>query len=249
MTLDGRVAFVTGAGEGIGRGLALGLAGAGCDLIVAGRRMDLLEAVRQEISGLGVRACALAIDVTNIESIRAAEQEALDGLGPIDILVNNAAVSVNRAPSEISEGDWDKIMDTGPKGVFFCSQILGSAMRDRGYGKIINLSSTLSRGVVPGASVYGASKAAISYLTRSLASEWAPFGVRVNALAPASTLTPSRMSGMTPEREAALVSRIPLGRLGTVEDLVPAAVFLASPESDFVTGQTLYVDGGWTARS
>ena len=211
--------------------------------------MDLLEEVRQEILGLGVRAHAVAIDVTNIESIRAAEQEALDGLGPIDILVNNAAVSVNRAPSEISEGDWDKIMDTGPKGVFFCSQILGSAMRDRGYGKIINLSSTLSRGVVPGASVYGASKAAISYLTRSLASEWAPFGVRVNALAPASTLTPSRMSGMTPEREAALVSRIPLGRLGTVEDLIPAAVFLASPESDFVTGQTLYVDGGWTARS
>ena len=249
MIPDGRVAFVTGAGEGIGRGLALGLARAGCDLIVAGRRVDLVEAVRKEIVDLGRRAYALAIDVTDIESIRAAGRETLEVLGPIEVLVNNAAVSVNRPPSEISERDWDMIMDTGPKGVFFCSQILGSSMRDRGYGKIINLSSTLSRGVVPGASVYGASKAAISYLTRSLAAEWAPFGVRVNALAPASTLTPSRIAGMTPEREAALVSRIPLGRLGTVEDLVPAAVFLAGPESDFVTGQTLYVDGGWTARS
>ena len=248
MTLEGRVAFITGAGEGIGRGLAIGLARAGCDLIVAGRRMELLEEARQEILGLGVRAHAVAIDVTSIESIRVAQKSSAV-LGPIDILVNNAAVSVNRSPSEISERDWDMIMDTGPKGVFFCSQILGSEMRERGYGKIINLSSTLSRGVVPGASVYGTSKAAISYLTRSLAAEWARNGVRVNALAPASTLTPSRMTGMTPDREAALVSRIPLGRLGTVEDLVPAAVFLASPESDFITGQTLYVDGGWTARS
>jgi NAD(P)-dependent dehydrogenase (short-subunit alcohol dehydrogenase family) len=211
--------------------------------------MKLLEAVRQEIVGLDVRAYAVAVDVTSIDSILAAQDEATGALGAIDILVNNAAASVNRDPSEISEHDWDLIMDTGPKGVFFCSQILGSAMRDRGYGKIINLSSTLSQGVVPGATVYGASKAAIGYLTRSLAAEWARYGVRVNALAPASTLTPSRMSGMTPDRKAALVSRIPLGRLGTVEDLVPAAVFLASPESDFVTGQTLYVDGGWTARS
>ena len=203
----------------------------------------------EEIQAIGVQGHAVTLDVTDIESIYAARDEATAALGAVAILVNNAAASVNRDPAEISEQDWDLIMDTGPKGVFFCSQVLGSAMRDRGYGKIINLSSTLSHGVVPGASAYGASKAAIGYLTRSLAAEWARFGVRVNTLAPASTLTPSRMPGMTAERQAALVSRIPLGRLGTVEDLVPAAVFLASPDSDFVTGQTLYVDGGWTARS
>jgi NAD(P)-dependent dehydrogenase (short-subunit alcohol dehydrogenase family) len=122
-------------------------------------------------------------------------------------------------------------------------------MRRKGYGKIINLSSTLSRGVVPGASVYATSKAAITHLTRALGAEWASEGIRVNAIAPASTMTPSRSVGMTAEREANLVARIPLGRLGTIDDLVPMAVFLAGPESDFITGQTIYVDGGWTARS
>jgi NAD(P)-dependent dehydrogenase (short-subunit alcohol dehydrogenase family) len=247
MTLEGRIAVVTGASEGIGRGLAIGLAEAGADVILASRRLDVLEEVRSDITGRGGEADIMELDVTDLDSIRVAHHSLADR--GLDILVNNAAVSVNRDAWEISEDDWKVVMDTGPKGVFFCSQILGSVMRDRGYGKIINLSSTLSRGVVPGASVYATSKAAISHLTRALATEWASSGVRVNALAPASTMTPSRAAGMTPEREANLEARIPLGRLGTIEDLVPAAVFLAGPDSDFITGQTLYVDGGWTARS
>jgi NAD(P)-dependent dehydrogenase (short-subunit alcohol dehydrogenase family) len=249
MTLAGRVAFVTGASEGIGRGLAIGLARAGAEIVLGSRRRHLLEQVRDEIEALGQRALVVPLDVTRLDSIIAARDTSIEILGRIDILVNDAAVSVNRAAWDISELEWDAVMDTGPKGMFFCSQILGSVMRDEGYGKIINLSSTLSRGVAPGASIYGASKAGISYLTRTLAAEWASDGVRVNALAPASTLTPSRQPGMTPERKVALISRIPLGRLGTVEDLIPATVFLAGPESDFITGQTLYVDGGWTARA
>ena len=247
MTLEGRIAVVTGASEGIGRGLAIGLAEAGADVILASRRLDVLEEVRSDITERGGEADIMELDVTDLDSIRVAHHSLADR--GLDILVNNAAVSVNRDAWEISEDDWKAVMDTGPKGVFFCSQILGSVMRDRGYGKIINLSSTLSRGVVPGASVYATSKAAISHLTRALATEWASSGVRVNALAPASTMTPSRAAVMTPERKANLKARIPLGRLGTIDDLVPAAVFLAGPDSDFITGQTLYVDGGWTARS
>ena len=249
MTLEGRTAFVTGASEGIGRGLALGLAKAGADLILGSRRPQLLEAVATEIRETGHRAEVVDLDVTRLESIEAAKSSVLETFGRLDILVNNAAVSINRSAWDITEEEWVAVMDTGPKGVFFCSQILGSLMRDRGYGKIINLSSTLSRGVVDGASVYGTSKAAVSYLTRALAVEWAGSGVRVNAIAPASTLTPSRLNAMTPERELALRARIPLNRLGTINDLVPTAVLLAGPESDFITGQTIFIDGGWTARS
>jgi len=246
MSLEGRIALVTGASEGIGRGLAMGLARAGAEVFLASRRRQLLEDVQSEIEALGGWAETVELDVTNLDSIEDARRQ-VDDRG-LDILVNNAAVSVNRDAWEISKDEWEVVMNTGPRGVFFCSQMFGSLMRDRGYGKIINLSSTLSQGVVPGASVYATSKAAISHLTRALAVEWASSGIRVNAIAPASTLTPSRLPGMTPEREANLTARIPLGRLGTIDDLVPAAVFLAGPESDFITGQTIYVDGGWTAR-
>jgi NAD(P)-dependent dehydrogenase (short-subunit alcohol dehydrogenase family) len=247
MSLEGRVALVTGASEGIGKGLAVGIARAGAVVYLGSRRLDQLEKVRTEIEAQGGQAYAVELDVTDIASVRAAGNRIADG--KLDILVNNAATSVNRDAWEITPEDWDRVMNTGPKGVFFCSQVFGSLMRRKGYGKIINLSSTLSRGVVPGASVYATSKAAITHLTRALGAEWASEGIRVNAIAPASTMTPSRSVGMTAEREANLVARIPLGRLGTIDDLVPMAVFLAGPESDFITGQTIYVDGGWTARS
>jgi NAD(P)-dependent dehydrogenase (short-subunit alcohol dehydrogenase family) len=247
MTLEGRVAVVTGASEGIGRGIALALADAGADVVVASRRRSVLEEVADEVASRGARSFPVVLDVTDVETVRKARDVTVATFGHIDILVNDAAFSVNRLAWELTEEDWDRIVDTGPRGTFFCSQVFGAPMRDAGYGKIVNLSSTLSQGFVPGASVYGMSKAAISYLTKCLAAEWASSGVRVNAIAPASTHTPSRLRNMTPEREAALIARIPLGRVGTVEDLVPMALYLAGPESDFVTGQTFFVDGGWTA--
>jgi 2-deoxy-D-gluconate 3-dehydrogenase len=246
--LAGRVALVTGASEGIGRGLALGLARAGADVIVCSRRLELLEVVREEIRAVGRRAEARVLDVTDLGSIESARDFALGRFGRVDILVNDAGFSVNRPAWLLTEADFASVIDTNLKGVFFCSQIIGSIMRANGYGKIINLSSTVSRSVVPGASLYATVKAGVSHLTRALAVEWAPEGIRVNAIAPTSTMTPSRLQSMTPERQLALVSRIPLGRLGEIDDLVPAAVFLASSDSDFITGQTLFVDGGWTAR-
>jgi len=246
--LTGRVALVTGASEGIGRGVALGLAGAGADLILASRREELLREVKSEAEELGRRAEVCTLDVTNLASITALKAFTLEHFGKVDVLVNNAGYSVNREAWLVEESDWDRMLDTGLKGVFFCSQMIGSIMREQGYGKIINLSSTYSESVAVGTSVYAALKAAVSHLTEALAVEWAPHGIRVNALAPTATLTPSRLPRTTPELREMLISRIPLGRMGTIEDLIPAAIFLASPASDFVTGHTLFVDGGWVAK-
>jgi NAD(P)-dependent dehydrogenase (short-subunit alcohol dehydrogenase family) len=245
--LTGRTALVTGASEGIGRGLALGLARAGADIIACSRRLPLLEAVCEEARSMGRRAEACVLDVADLESIAAVRIYCENNFEKVDILVNNAGVSIGGEAWSVSEAAWDRMFAVGLKGLFFCCQAIGSIMRRAGYGKIINLSSTVSRGVVPGASVYATVKAGVSHLTRALAVEWAPAGIRVNALAPASTPTPSRIPNQTPERVRALVARIPLGRQGTVDDLVPAAVYLAGRESDFMTGQTIFIDGGWTA--
>jgi NAD(P)-dependent dehydrogenase (short-subunit alcohol dehydrogenase family) len=245
--LRGRIAVVTGASEGIGRGLALGLASAGADIVACSRRPTVLEELCEEIRATGRRAEPHILDVADLRSIEALRSFCEDRLERVDILVNNAGFSVGREAWAVTEDDWDRMFAVGLKGLFFCSQAVGSVMRRAGYGKIINLSSTVARSVMPGASVYATVKAGVSHLTRALAVEWAPDGIRVNALAPTTTPTPSRLPRQTPERVRALVARIPLGRQGTVEDLVPTAVFLAGPDSDFMTGQTIFVDGGWTA--
>jgi NAD(P)-dependent dehydrogenase (short-subunit alcohol dehydrogenase family) len=246
--LSGRTALVTGASEGIGRGLALGLARAGADIVACSRRRPELEGVCDEIRDMGRRAEVQVLDVGNLESINAAKQFCVDAFDRIEILVNNAAVLIPREAWSVTESDWDSTHRIGLKGLFFCCQALGSIMRRHSYGKIINISSTLATSVRPGSSVYATVKAGVSHLTRALAIEWASDGIRVNALAPTTTPTPSRLPGQTPEVIGPLVARIPLGRQGTIQDLVPAAVFLAGQESDFVTGQTIFVDGGWSAH-
>lgn len=246
-SLAGANALVTGASEGIGRGLALALASAGAQVVLASRRRDKLEDVRREIEQQSGRALVMETDVTAPDSIGTARDICAERIGHLDVLVNSAGFSVNRPAWDLTEPEWDAIFDAGLKGLFFCCQIFGTLMRGRGQGSIINLSSTLSRGVAPGASAYATCKAAVSHLTRALAVEWAGDGIRVNAIAPAATPTPSRRDRQTPQHRRQLVERIPLGRLGEVADLVPAALYLASADSAFVTGQTLYVDGGWTA--
>jgi len=248
-SLNDRVAVVTGASDGIGKALALGLAEAGANVIVCSRRGEKLKEVKAEIEKTGRRSEIFVMDIQKIQDIEGLKDLILKRFGKVDILVNNAGYVSTSPAWDVSEEEWNKMIDTGFKGLFFCCQIIGSIMREHGYGKIINLSSTFSRSVVPNRSVYAAIKAGISHLTEALAMEWAPLGIRVNALAPTAVLTPSRADILKGEFLQKILSRIPLGRLAMPDDLVDAAIFLSSPASDFVTGHTLFVDGGWIAAS
>jgi 2-deoxy-D-gluconate 3-dehydrogenase len=249
--LDDRLIVVTGASQGIGRGFAECYARLGALVVLASRDRDKLASVRQAIAASGGRAEVVPTDVSRLEDIRALAG-AVGALAEKSdrrlVLVNNAGFGFTKAALDVSEGDWDALFDTHVRGTFFCSQKIGAMMVARGYGKIVNLSSAWSAATDAGKSAYGAAKAAVSHLTAQLSSEWAPLGVRVNAIAPTATLTDfvARNMAASPERAARLLSRIKLGRFAQVEDLLGAAVFLASAASDFITGQTLFVDGGFT---
>ena len=247
-SLEGKVVVVTGAGEGIGRDLAIGFAEAGAEVVVCGRRQQKLEEVCTEIEEKsGRRAELFCFDVRDLRTIEDLKEFMIEQFGRVDVLVNNASFSVRKGAWDVTEADWDGVFDTGLRGLFFCCQIIGGIMRGQNYGKIINMSSTYAQSVAKDRSVYATMKAGVSHLTEALAVEWAPFGIRVNALAPTTVRTTSRAQTHTEEVLKSLLSRIPLGRFAAIEDLIGAAIYLASPASDFVTGQTLFVDGGWTA--
>jgi len=247
--ISGKIAVVTGASEGIGRAIALGLAGAGADLILCSRRREKLLEVKNEISLMGRNAEVYVADIRNPVEIDGLANYVRTVVGRVDILINNAGYAVSVPAWSVSENDWDIMVDTGLKGVFFCSKAIGRLMREQHYGKIINISSTFSRSIIAGRAVYAAVKAGVNHLTEALAMEWAEDGIRVNAIAPTAINTPSRsleLQGPTLEK---VLARIPLGRLANPEDLLGAVIFFASEASDFITGQTLFVDGGWIAAS
>lgn len=249
--LDDRLVVVTGASEGIGRAFAECFAQAGAFVVLASRRKDKLESVQKGIVASGGRAEVVVTDVTRLQDIQALETAVERIVKQEDrrlVLVNNAGFGFTRPALQVSEQEWDALFDTHVKGAFFCSQQIAPLMIERGYGKIVNLSSAWSAATDTGKSTYGAAKAAISHLTAQLSTEWAPLGVRVNAIAPTATLTDfvARNMAASPERANRLLSRIKLGRFAQTSDLLGAAVFLASGASDFVTGQTLFVDGGFT---
>jgi NAD(P)-dependent dehydrogenase (short-subunit alcohol dehydrogenase family) len=253
LRLDGRLVIVTGASEGIGRAFATAYSRAGAEVVLVSRRREKLTEVQRTLAGLGNPAHIVLADLSRVEDIRSLPERVeglLGGRNLALVLVNNAGFGFTKPAMEITEDDWDRLVDLHVKGTFFCSQALGQMMIERGYGKIINLSSTWSASTETGKSVYGLSKAAVSYLTAALSTEWAPLGVRVNALAPTTTLSESTRQAMdgNPARAEALRRRITLGRFAEPADLVGAALFLASSASDFVTGHTLFVDGGWHAR-
>ena len=247
--IRGKVAVVTGASDGIGRDLAIGLARAGCQLILCSRREGKLLELKQLLAREGQTAEIFPIDIRRTEEIDGLKAFAQQMFGRVDILVNNAGFAATKPAWEVSEDDWDAIVDTGLKGAFFCCQALGSIMRQQGYGKIINIGSTFSRTTVPGRAVYAAVKAGIDHLTEALAVEWAAHGIRVNCVAPTAVNTPSRQDLLQGPVLEKVLSRIPLGRLATPDDLLGAVIYLCSEASDFVTGQTLFVDGGWVAAS
>lgn len=247
--LSGKVAFVTGASRGIGRAITLGLAESGADLFLCSRTVADLRAVAAEVRALGRKAEVAAVDVRSVESIQAGVGAALRTFGQIDILVNNAGINTPLPALEVTEGNFDEHVTINLKGLFFCAQAVGRTMVARRAGKIINISSTL--GVVGAAprSVYSMTKGGVAILTKALALEWAPFNVHVNAIGP--TLIRTDMTQFVQDDPVAyerMLAKIPLGRAGEVQDVVGAAIYLASPASDLVTGHILMVDGGWTAQ-
>ena len=250
--LEGRLAIVTGASDGIGRGIAQAYAAAGAEVVLVSRRREPLAEVAQAIESQGGKAHALPADLSKLEDIRTLEGGVAELVAAREVhlvLANCAGFGFTKAALETTEQDWDKLLDLHAKGTFFCCQAFARRMIERGYGKIINLSSTWSSSTDAGKSVYGITKAAVSYMTAALSTEWAPWGVRVNAIAPTTTATENTLRNLDRQQGRAerLLSRIKLGRFAQPSDLVGAAIFLASPASDFVTGQTLFVDGGWHA--
>ena len=248
--LDGRLAVITGASEGLGRTFALAYARSGAEVVLVSRTQEKLADAQRAVEAAGGLAHIVRADVGKMADIRAMEQEIsrlVKGRDLSLVLVNCAGFGFTKSALDTTEEDWDRVLDTQAKGTFFCCQFMGKLMIERGYGKIINLSSTWSVSTDMGKCVYGVAKASISYMTSALSTEWAPLGVRVNAIAPTSTLTENtaRTFRENEARAQRLLSRIKLGRFAEPSDMVGAAIFLASPASDFVSGHTLFVDGGW----
>ena len=245
--LDGKIAVVSGGAGGIGETLALGLSQYGAKVVIASRNMEALEAKAREIQEkTGNEIAAIQMDVTDEASVSALVDEVVSRYGTIDILVNAMGLNLKRDAFEFPMEDWDTIFNVNVKGTMVVCKHVGRVMRDKGHGKIINLSSVRGiRGYTGGNSAYAATKGAVELTTKTLALEWAPHNINVNALGPALVITPGTIHIKNdPELAKKYASAIPLGRISETEDLIGACVYLASPASDFVTGQTIYVDGG-----
>ena len=245
--LMGKVALVTGANTGIGQAIALSLAGAGADVALVGR--SEASETKAKVEAMGRRAIIVPADLSSIAPVPDVIAQTLSGLGSIDILVNNAGIIRRNDAVDFTEKDWDAVIDTNLKSLFFLSQAAAKEMIDKGSGKIINIASmlTFQGGVrVPS---YTASKSGVGGLTKAMANEWAAKGINVNAIAPGYIATNNTAELQADEtRNRQIVERIPAGRWGKADDIGGAAVFLASSASDYVNGHILAVDGGWLAR-
>lgn len=246
--LEERVAVVVGGATGIGFAIAQGLGHAGATVVVSSRSQSTGEVAVKALRQEGCQAAYIPVDLTSMASIDALTDSVMRVHGRVDVLVNSAGAMSRKSAEEISEQDWDWVMDVNMKGVFFTCQRIGHEMIRARRGSIINLSSVRSVKMGPNRSVYATSKAAVSNLTRALAYEWGKYGVRVNAIAPGTTITEFNREHFerNPEELTAIVESIPLCRTGDVADYGSAAVFLASDASCFVTGHVLFVDGGTT---
>jgi 2-deoxy-D-gluconate 3-dehydrogenase len=250
MRLKDKVALVTGASRGIGKAIALALAGEGADVALnCSKSVAEAEGVAREIEALGRRATVVQADVADKAAVNEMVQKVVAGFGHIDILVNNAGMSVVGASAELEESRWRRGIDVMLTGVFFCSQAAGKEMIKQGSGKIINIASVNGIGAFPERACYGSAKAGVMQLTRTLGCEWARYNINVNAIAPGYTKTQLvedlLAKGVIDESE--LAGRTPAGRLGDCEEMADAVIFLASEQSKYIVGQTIVVDGGWTA--
>ncbi len=248
--LTGQVALVTGGMGGLGRPIAAGLAAVGATVAVADLKLDQADAVLAEIAATGRRGLALALDVTQAASVQAVVDRLLADFGRIDVLVNCHGLTKRVASVDFLEADWDRIIDVNLKGAFLCCQRAGRVMLQQGRGSIINFASIGGLVGLPTSVAYCASKGGVVQLTRTLGVEWAPFGVRVNAIAPSSFNTPMvrNVLDAEPEYRNRVVSKIPLGRIAEPNEIVGSVLYLAAPASSMVTGTILAVDGGYTAQ-
>jgi NAD(P)-dependent dehydrogenase (short-subunit alcohol dehydrogenase family) len=251
--LDGRAAVITGGGQGIGRAYAHALGEAGASIAIADISIEAARTVVSELSSKRIDALAIQVDVTKADQVQAMVDAVLKRWGRLTIGVNNAGIGQWVAAEEMSEADWDRMLDINLKGVFLCAQAEGRVMLKAGYGKIINTAS-MSGSIVntpQKQSSYNASKAAVMHLTRSLAAEWAPYGIRVNSISPGYTRTKLVEDLLqTPEGKAVLptwMSRTPLNKMAEVTDLQGLVVYLAAEVSDYMTGSDIIIDGGYCA--
>jgi NAD(P)-dependent dehydrogenase (short-subunit alcohol dehydrogenase family) len=248
--LTGNVALVTGAARGLGRAISLALAHAGADIALGLRNVNAAGDVQQAIEALGRRALPLQMDMTSLDQIFRAVDDAAAHFGRLDILVNNAGVAPENPAEDVREADYDLTVGINLKGTFFCSQAAGRLMIRQNGGRIINMSSQAGFVALPTESIYCMTKAGISHLTKCLAIEWGKHNILVNAVAPTFIHTPGTEECLAnPEFRADVVERIAaLHRIGEPMDVAGAVVFLASPAASLITGQTLVIDGGWTSR-
>lgn len=248
LSLSGKTAVVTGASRGIGRAIALGFAQAGADVVVCSRTLPDLEKVAEEIRAQGQRSLAVAANIAMKGEVDSLVQKTVEHFGTIDILVNNAAINVMRSLMELREDGWEKVMNVGLKGYFLCSQAAAKVMIERERGSIINMASGAAAKANPALGAYSISKAGVVMLTRVLAADLARHNIRVNAIGPSVVRTEfSRPLWDSADALKGIEATIPLGRIGETSDVVGVALFLASDLAGYITGQTIYIDGGTMA--
>ena len=248
--LDGKTALITGGARGLGQTMATALAEAGANVALAGRSKESCQAAADSIAkATGRRTGAFAANVTVGADVERLADEVEKEFGRIDILINNAGVNIRGPIEQLTEADWDAVIDTNLKGPFLCAKAVGPRMVKRGWGRVINVSSTLGIVSLPGRTPYASSKAGVLGLTRTLGLEWAGTGVTCNAICPGAFATEMNKPLMAdPVKFKDFISIVPMGRMGELPELTGAIVFLASEASSYVTGSGLFVDGGWTAR-
>ncbi|MEW6048902.1 MAG: glucose 1-dehydrogenase [Bacillota bacterium] len=249
MELDGQAALVSGGAGGLGVSIAERLARAGARVVLADVDEKRLARAQSQLEGIGLAVETLQMDVTRVGEMGPALTRAENRVGPIRVLVNAAGINIREPAEAVSEEHWDAIINVNLKGSFFCAQAVARRLLELKLpGSIVNLGSTESEGTIPMLSVYAISKGGVAQLTRALAVEWAPHGIRVNAVCPAYVETPLTHKWLEdPRRRDVFLSRTPMGRFGRPEEVAEAVLFLASPRSSYVTGHLLYVDGGWNA--